>query len=175
MEASKKPASEGHRPDLGDLRRDIYEILAFFLSSQRIAELEQSRMYGENDPVHKFEDMQRDLITKRLISVAVTIRILDDRDPQAFDTITDYCGTMTKDLENPMGRSGLGLRDACNKIIHARKVTFDSDTTSFGNGYLHPYLYLEGNERGKPWTVDLDVVKFCRESAGALEFEQRKW
>lgn len=174
MTVSGKQVSEGHKPDLGDLRRDIYELLAFFLSSQRIAELEQSSMYGENDPVHKFEDLQRDLITKRLISVAVTIRILDDRDPQVFDMFTDYCGTMTKDIKNPMMLSGLGLRDACNKVIHARRVTFDLGTTSSGHVYLHPYLYLEGSERGKPWTVDLDVVRFCRESAGALEFES-KW
>lgn len=132
MTAPEKPASEGHKPDLGDLRRDIYELLAFFLSSQRIAELEQSSMYGENDPVHKFEDLQRDLITKRLIAVAVTIRILDDRNPRVFDLFTDYCGTMTKDFANLADLSGLGLRDACNKVIHARRVTFDSGTTSSG-------------------------------------------
>lgn len=170
MAASDKPSPEGHRPDLGDLRCDIYELLSFFLSSQRIAELDQSRLYGKKDPVHQFETLQRDLITKRLITIAITVRILDDREPQVFDMFTDYCGTLTKDLLKPLETGGLGLRDACNKIIHARKVTFDAATTTSGQSYLLPYLYLEGTEKGRPWAVNLDVVKFCRESAGALEF-----
>lgn len=169
MTPTDKLTPEGHKPNLRDLLGDIYEVLSFFLASQRIAELEQSPLYGERDPVHQFADLQRDLITKRLIAVAITIRILDDRDPRAFDMLTDYCGTFTKNLVQPPEISGLGLRDACNKIIHARKVTFDTGTASTGQTYLHPYIYLEGIERDEPWTVNLDLVKFCRECAGAIE------
>ncbi len=170
MTAADKPAQDGYAPNLDDLRRDIYELLAFFLSSQRIAELDNSPLYGERDPVQQFEGLQRDLITKRLIAVAVTVRILDDQEPKLFDMFTDYCGTITRDMLRPFQNGGLGIRDACNKIIHARKVTFDAAKTSSGRAYLLPYLYLEGTEQSKPWTVNLDVVKFCRESAGALEF-----
>jgi hypothetical protein len=150
------------------LQRDIYELLAFFLSSQRIAELEQSLLYGAEDPLHQFEKLQRDLITKRLITVAITIRILDDSYTKVFDSITDYCGTITKDLNNPIDTGGLGLRDACNKIIHAQKVTFDVATDSSGRTFLYPYLYLDGTEYGGQWKVNLDVVKFCRESTAVL-------
>lgn len=169
MTKSDKLSSEGHRPNLSDLRRDIYELLAFFLSSQRIAELDQSLLYGDSDPLQRFGDLHRDLITKRLIAVAITIRILDDRDPHVFDMLTAYCGTITRDLAKPFETHGLGLRDACNKIIHARTVMFDSATASSGRIYLYPAAYLEGTERREPWTADLDVVKFCRESAAALE------
>jgi len=169
VNSSDNSSLEGHRPDLADLQRDIYELLAFFLSSQRIAELEQSLLYGAEDPLHQFEKLERDLITKRLIAVAITIRILDDSYTKVFDSITDYCGTITQDLNNPLDNRGLGLRAACNKIIHARKVTFDVVTDSSGRTFLHPYLYLNGTENGKPWIVNLDVVKFCRESTAVLD------
>lgn len=161
MTISDKLSNQGHRPDIGDLRRDIYELLSFFLSGKPIAELDT----WHGDTLQQLIGLQRDLITKRLIAVAITIRILDD--PQIFDAITGYCGTMTKDLSKPES-CGLGLRDACNKIIHARSVTFDSCVSDTGSTYLYPSLYLEGNERGRPWTVDLDIVKFCRESASVL-------
>jgi len=164
MTDSGKVSNQGHRPDIGDLKRDIYELLAFFLSSQPIAELNDS----SSDPLQQLDALQRDLITKRLISVAITIRILDDQGTQVIDLLTAYCGTITKDMTNPGEACGLGLRDACNKIIHARKVTFDTATASTGRAYLYPSLYLEGTERKKAWTVDLDVVKFCRESASVL-------
>lgn len=160
-----KGSKQGHRPDIGDLRRDIYELLSFFLSSQSIAELD----YSDSDPIQQLGGLQRDLITKRLISVAITIRILDDQESQVFDMVAAYCGTITKDLANPGESCGLGLRDACNKIIHARNVTFDTSTSSTGRTYLYPSLYLEGTEGKRPWAVGLDVVKFCRESASVLQ------
>jgi len=83
--------------------------------------------------------------------------------------LTDYCGTITKDLAKPLEREGLSIRDACNKIIHARTVMFDTANTSSGRTYLYPTLYLEGKEWSKPWAVDLDVIKFCRESAASLD------
>lgn len=81
--------------------------------------------------------------------------------------VTDYCGTITKDLSKPIETNGLGLRDACNKVIHAHKVDFDVGFTESGVSYLHPYIYLEGTEWKKPWVANLDIVKFCRESAAA--------
>lgn len=164
MTDSGKVSNQGHRPDIGDLRRDIYELLSFFLSSQPIAELNDS----SNDPLQQLDGLQRDLITKRLIAVAVTIRILDEQMSYVFDMLTAYCGTITKDLTKPGEACGLGLRDACNKIIHARNVTFDTNVALTGRTYLYPSLYLEGTEWKKAWTVDLDVVKFCRESASVL-------
>lgn len=157
-------STQGHRPDIGDLRRDIYELLSFFLSSQSIAELDST----DSDPLKQLGGLQRDLITKRLIAVAITIRILDDQGSQVFDMLTAYCGTITKDMTRPGEVCGLGLRDACNKVIHARKVTFDTSKAATGCTYLYPSLYLEGTEGKKAWTVDLDVVKFCRESASVL-------
>lgn len=66
MEAPNHDAqSVGHQPNVGDLLREIYELLSFFLSSQRIAELEQSSLYGTSDPIHQFVELERDLITEQ--------------------------------------------------------------------------------------------------------------
>jgi hypothetical protein len=162
-------AAAGHQPNISDLLREIYQLLTLFLSSRPIAELEESGMYGPNDPVRQFGAQERDLITRHLIAIAVTIRILDDRQSTVFDLFTDYCGTITKDLANPIQTNGLGLRDACNKIIHARDVEFDIGTTAQGVSYLHPFVYFSGTKGSKPWTASLDVVKFCRESAAAAK------
>ncbi len=161
--------SLAHQLNIGDLLRDIYQLLSFFLASRQIAELEQSNLYGTNDPIFQFKEIERDLITNILISIAIKIRILDDRNPFNFDTLTDYCGTITKDILNPIEMNGLGLRDACNKIIHARKVNFDVDSTKTGQLFLHPYIYLEGTERKSTWQTNIDIIKFCRESAAAIQ------
>ena len=158
----------GYQPNIGGLLREIYELLSFFLSSQPMAELEQSPLYGSGDPVHQFGQLERDLITKRLIAVAITVRILDDTQSAVFDLFTDYCGTITRDRKRSLETNGLGLRDACNKIIHARKVEFDVGHTATGIAYLHPYVHLEGTEREKSWAANVYIVKFCRESAAAV-------
>lgn len=164
----------GHQPNVGDLLREIYELLAFFLASRPIAELDESHLYVPGDPflqvdpVHNFGQIERDLTTNRLIAVAITIRILDDRHSAMFDLFTNYCGTVTGDINKPLGNQGMGLRVACDKVIHARKVEFDVGSTLTGQQYLHPYVYLEGENRKKTWRANLDIVKFCRESAAAI-------
>lgn len=170
MERSMKDQERGHTPDLLDLHRDVYELLAFFLSSKCIAELDNSPLYQNNDPIHQFGDLQCTLITKRVITVAITIRILDDQNSRPFDLVTDYCGTITEDVSNPIETFGLCLREACNKVIHAEKVVFDKATTSSGKQYLLPYLYLEGAKDKRTWNVTLDITKFCRESAAVLKY-----
>lgn len=169
MDAQSSNAQpSGHQLKVDDLLIEIYELLSYFLSSRPIAELERSNLYGGKDPVHQFGVVERDLITNRLISIAIKIRILDDRQPKFFDMFTDYCGTITKDRSKPIETIGIGLRDACNKVIHARKVDFDMSSAENGLSYLNPYIFLEGTESGKPWVTSLDVVKFCRESAAAM-------
>ena len=177
MERTNQSEALAHQLNISDLLRDIYQLLSFFLASRQIAELEQSSLYGSNDPIFQFKDIERDLITNNLISIAIKIRILDDREPHKFDMFTDYCGSITKDILNPLERNGLALRDACNKIIHARKVNFDVDSTTTGQLFLHPYIYLEGTEtkwkknhkHEVVWSTDIDIVMFCRESAAAIQ------
>ncbi|SFH61803.1 hypothetical protein SAMN05216299_1384 [Nitrosospira sp. Nsp14] len=49
---------------------------------------------------------------------------------------------------------GLGLPEACNKIIHARKISFDVEKIG-EHPYLNPYVYLYGKQNGKNWKATL--------------------
>ena len=159
---------QAYQPNIQDLVSEIYQLLAGFMASRQIASIDRSSMYGEHDPIHQFTTIERDLITKRLMYVAITVRVLDDRESRIFNTFTDYCGTLTKDIKTPAETGGLELREACNKIIHAQRVEFDSASSETQADYLLPYVYLHGEDKGRSWAANLDIVKFCRESSAAV-------
>jgi hypothetical protein len=62
------------------------------------------------------------------------------------------------------GRDGslvLGIREPCNKLIHAETVRFDVEEVGVQK-YSNPTIYLYGTLNGKSWRAQLDVIKFCK-------------
>ena len=56
------------------------------------------------------------------------------------------------------------IREACNKIIHAKFILFDELQDGLIT-HLRPYISLSGTQEGKLWVADISVKSFV---AGGL-------
>src|SRR6185437_9912327 len=56
------------------------------------------------------------------------------------------------------------IRDACNKIIHAKTMAFVPTATPHAQGllYLAPEVQLFGTNNGKPWKITINIKEFVR-------------
>jgi hypothetical protein len=152
---------EGHFPNTGNAVVELHRLLAIFLSSRHFAELCE-RYPGEGfDPIYKIQEVEEDEITRILLNLAVTARVVDDREERVFEFVGSNCGTLQKDLRN-QETDVLEIREACNKLIHAETVRFDVEELGVQR-YLNPIIYLYGSLQGRHWRARLDVIKFCKE------------
>lgn len=152
---------EGHFPNTSNTLLELYRLLTLFLASKSFAAL-RANYPGEGfDPIYKIQEVENDEITRLLLSLAITARVIDDREGRVFELIGSNCGQIEKDV-----RTGdveiLDLREACNKIIHAKKVRGDIGKEG-EHSYLNPFIYLHGEQNGKIWKANLDIIAFSKE------------
>jgi hypothetical protein len=158
--------NEGHFPNTGNTVVELHRLLAIFLSSRHFAELCERYPGEEFDPIYKIQEVEEDEITRILLSLAVTARVVDDREERVFELVGSDCGILQKDLRN-QETDVLEIREACNKLIHAKTVRFDVEELGVQR-YLNPTIYLYGTLQGKDWRAQLDVIKFCKEYVGIV-------
>lgn len=124
--------------------------------------------------------------SRLMLFVAIAMRSLDDRLPTVFDQfIEETCGEVTEDN----GKSQrLGLREACNKLIHARQyVNFDfhtlepqfaspKDNLSLPPIYVLPRVHLKGEQpagkKSVPWEATIDLIAFAGLVVKCVKFHQ---
>jgi len=151
--------NEGHHPSTANITLELYRLLSIFLSSRGFAELRQGE--GEYwEPISHIQECEEDEITRLLLAIAITARVIDDREHKIVDLLSRECGTIFEfGKDKP-----LTLREACNKIIHAQKIRFDISETDAGQAFLNPIIYLYGKrEKGVEWKATLDVIVFGKE------------
>lgn len=153
---------EGHFPNTSNTVLELHRLLAIFLSSKSFAAL-CTNYPGEGfDPIYKIQEVEGDEITRILLNLAITARVIDDREDRVFELVGSNCGQLQKNTEDP-DIEVLDLREACNKIIHAKKVRFDVEKDGVQT-YLNPFIYLYGeHQNGKTWRATLDIVAFSKE------------
>lgn len=153
--------SEGHFPNTENAVVELHRLLAIFLASRQFSELCQRTPEEGFDPIYRIQEVEQDEITRILLTLAVTARVVDDREGRVFELIDSDCGTLQKDISDKEVEV-LDIREACNKIIHAQTVR--SDVEELGvKRYLNPFIYLRGSLQGKCWRAQLDIIKFCKE------------
>lgn len=114
------------------------------------------------------------LIQELLISTAVKLRLIDDLFKDAGKNMlkpTDNVGTLTKACnEDPQG---LSLREAYNKIIHAKEFLPQSKVArivdEFEDREYLPSIKLTGEKDGKTWSATIDLEKYCAYALSVLE------
>lgn len=164
------PRREGFFFDVNSFRLDLYRLISCFYASVTFAE------FGEDiddDPVRDLQgDFEEFEVTRLLVNIAVTARIMDDRDDRFSKRFELECGQLVNDLAEPDNVQPLNLRAACNKIIHARKFNWDVDQLKDEGSLLYPTtrfitpcMYLYGTNEKKEWKVTLDITKFIRHNA----------
>lgn len=154
---------EGYRPNTEHAALELHRLLAIFLASPAFAKLRKGdgERWEAIDHLQQFED---DEITRILLSVAVTARVVDDREGRVFELVAGPCGVLAETKDGKNTEVELTLREACNKIIHAKKIRFDVDETDEHQSYINPTIYLYGiRSNGLEWKATIDVIKFAEE------------
>ena len=169
--AKRTPVTNGHHPNISNVLLDIYRLLTIFMASKGVAELEipLPHLYAE-DPLQRFDEFESDEITRILLTVAITVRVIDDHESRMFDFLALNCGCLTSNTGGTMLVSALTVREACNKVLHASKIEFERTTLPNGRCFLQPRIHLSGTDhRQQTWQANLDIVLFCRECTSILK------
>jgi hypothetical protein len=146
--------------------------MTIFLSSSKFQEID-CELYADAKPPYSgtrywgdiAEDMENRLIPKLLISLSASLRIKHDDGSWWIENERNV-GKLFPDL-NTKNEEILSLREACNKIIHAKSVHYDIEPIgSFEHikrqcRYLNPFIYLYGTKYDKNWKAMLDVRQFA--------------
>jgi hypothetical protein len=96
-----------------------------------------------------------------VVSLAAIIRAARDADPQLYAgdlEIERPVGVLMPDATHPEVWESLEFREACNKVIHAKRV--DPGRT-VDTGALTGELILHGDFRKKDWQARLDLREFA--------------
>lgn len=155
-------AKERYYFDTQFLRLELYRLVSAFFASRKFAQ------HLINDGAYRSlgslaVEFQESEIVRVLTAVAIQIRILDDQldELSPFKDAESIVGKLVPDTSNPRKSIPLHLREACNKIIHAKVVRFDTKDDAQMNSYLTPMLYLIGQKQKAEWKATLEIVKFA--------------
>jgi hypothetical protein len=150
--------------DVQAFRLDLYRLLSAFLSTAEYARLsrgiETERL---SDLAIEFQEAE---ITRLLVTVAATVRVIQDREGAPAKKFAGVCGHLFPDVGSKL-KEPLSLREACNKIIHAKRFNFDAKPLPVADRglpnptyTLRPLLHLYGNQRSTEWKAELNVLQF---------------
>lgn len=161
---------EGYFFGTESFRLDLYRLLCCFLASHEFAKLRgrtiTSKVAELDDQFSEFE------IMRLLVDIAVKTRIVQDREREHLRRLTAECGYLIPDVTKPRSRQKLTLREACNKIIHAKKFNFDTRNIRVKDEHyvgteaaLRPFVFLYGQQDGAKWKAQLDIIQFAKRNA----------
>ena len=132
---------------------ELYRLLAIFHSSKELVSFKTS---NHEEPIEYLLSFQESEVTRILIHSASIARIVDDQHGSVLKDYGGECGTWIKNIEMSENVEPLPLREACNKIIHAKKIHLDMDEIECGH-YLKPFVHFYGDYKGKSWKVSLNI------------------
>jgi hypothetical protein len=183
-------AGQGHHLDLQAMRVlcfDIHNIVAAsstLIGSLEFAEPEELKV--ESPLRRQHYELSEPLLSNRLLHLAIMLRTYDDM-MRANDPSGSYAAhaEATSGLAFIGGLSGrldtpLSLREACNKIIHARTVrplyerVDNENETANGDpvGWrLTGEVELTGVQSGESWSADLFLQEFLETILERLSYE----
>ena len=157
-------AMKGPKLDSMACREKLYVLLSLFFASPRIAE------HCDDEVGCPFRQMldehEEGLITRLLIETAVLIRMKDDLFEQQHGIPADANKDIVGNLWLPATASQsepLHLREACNKVVHAKLINFDVrlEPHCWHSRHLNPTVYIHGtNQRGIEWKAEVDITKW---------------
>ncbi len=133
---------------------EIYVLAALVSGSGALARLEGERP-GLRWARSTFEASE---VSRRLIGLAIILRSYLDAWSRPTEAIV---GSLVPDARAPSLQHPLGLREACNKIIHAESV--DLSPGKWKQSERPPIssaIILEGTHHGKEWIAHLDLLSF---------------
>lgn len=157
-EAENPNFNKNHSLDLKPIRLDIYRLVCQFEGSRPFSETLDGLTADIQQPL---KDLEREFFcdeTSRILLQSATIlRMLDDELEADMDERNPFfCGV----LQMGTKKEQLSLREACNKIIHARKINFDQLPSEDKEGHFGPFVYLYGLRGHTAWNASLNILQF---------------
>ena len=149
---------------------DLYRLVCMVLADRKVASL-------SGDAIKELQAAYlRTEVVRILISCAAGLRIVFDQRPErkTLDARTD-CGKLYRDWPaKKRDVEVLTLRQACNKIIHAKEFRFDEVVPNARVNpdeegvYLKPCVYLYGTQNERDWRAKLELISFAHWGTGVF-------
>jgi len=145
------------------IRLDLYRLICYFQTSEYLSNLTDM---GDFCPWQSLrDDFEAAEIVRILLQTAVMIRFIafghaDEQRSQKEAMDGEVGKLFVKSAES--AQQPLSLREACNKIIHARNIVLDDNGGEHTyNTFIKPRVFCHENfEKKTGWRAELDVVRF---------------
>ncbi|MFP3549786.1 hypothetical protein SB861_03590 [Paraburkholderia sp. SIMBA_049] len=144
----------------------LYDLAAVVFGSEGIARLSTNDERDEFDKLRVRHEIAQ--ATKLLIEVAVVFRNLLDGGHWPLDVIhgarVDVRPEIDVGVLEERGRAevNLGFRSACNKMIHAKRISFGMSTLPDRLNFLDGSVELHGDLHGSEWVAKIRLTDFIR-------------
>lgn len=153
----KKGKHKGYTIKIENVYRDLFYLLTIFLSDEKIAKTFRSN----KDQLHKICGVNDDEIARLVINCATTARIIMDQKKKNTNG-THSVGIWIENTKKPNKIKKLSIREACNKIIHAKELQFEVKKVKKDIYSLKPKLILIGDYNDQTWEVEINIIEFIR-------------
>ncbi len=112
--------------------------------------------------IPKISVLESSIVKNYLISVAVQLRMMDDamKSHGRSHHIPSFCVGVLRN-ESGQAQDQLDIREACNKIIHAKSIRI-FETVEGGAEHLAQTIYLGGTKGDKAWNAEIEIEHFLR-------------
>ena len=144
----------------------LYDLAAVVFGSEGLARLSTGDDRDEFDKLRVRHEVGQ--ATKLLIEVAVVLRNLLDGGSWPLDVIHEarVDGRPETDVgvirEEAKNETSLRFRDACNKLIHAKQISFGTAMLPDRMNFLDGTVELHGDWQGKKWVAKVRLADFIR-------------
>ena len=157
-----------HRQSYNEIRRLALLCHGLDLTSTNLNDGSCQYPIGESA-----KEILHEQISCNLLALAVSLRVNFYQKQllnlAAYD-VRDYAGMYWKDV---MFIDKTTVKDVCDKIIHADVFSKSVLPKAVSNG-AYPTIQMQGELRGRKWTLDLCVAVFCEKVLHLLEDIERK-
>jgi len=143
--------------DVQQIEEKCYLLLTCFAASEHIHDFSETLADLGIPHLSVFEPR---VVTTYLISVAVQLRMIDDA--MRSHGRTHHVPDFFVGLLNEAGQEKeLDVREACNKIIHARNVKV-VEITATGAECLTKTIFLSGTKGSSSWNSEIHIELFLK-------------
>ena len=139
---------------------EIYRLMTILESSTTLADY-GGTYEGDRDKVEYLRRSEFPEVSRIVVSLAAIIRAALDADPQLYAGSSELerpVGVLMPNATRPDAWESLEFREACNKVIHAKRV---EPKRTVDTGALTGELILHGDFRKKDWQARLELREFA--------------
>lgn len=144
----------------------LYDLAAVVFGSEGLAKQSTGDDRDEFDKLRVQHEVGQ--ATKLLIEIAVVLRNLIDGERWPFDVIHEMRveGRPEQSVGVLRAEGGadaaLAFREACNKLIHAQRISFGMQDLAGKMSFLNGIVELRGTKAKQNWVAEIDLAKFIR-------------